>query len=238
MLLSVIIPMYNEENNVIGTAQALLDCLRKADIDFEIILSDDGSTDATAEKAASIAANNPEIRLIRYETNHGKGYSVRLGMLESLGEYAIFTDCDLAYGTDVILDVLSELRASDADICIGSRAIHPSGYSDYPWMRRLFSETYIKILKRHAGFVYSDSQCGIKGFSRAAANAIFSKCVIDGFAFDLEALILADKLGFKIKEHPVRVLSHVSKASKVHMFRDAFKMLRDVKVIKRTHAQR
>lgn len=238
MLLSVIIPMYNEENNVIGTAETLLDRLRKADIDFEIILSDDGSTDATAEKAAFLAAQNPEIRLIHYETNHGKGYSVRRGMLESLGDYAIFTDCDLAYGTDVILEILNELRTTDAEICIGSRSLHPCGYSDYPMIRRILSETYIKIIKRHAGFVYSDSQCGIKGFSRAAANAIFEKCVIDGFAFDLEALILADILKLKIKEHPVRVLSHVSKASKVHMFRDAVKMLRDVKVIKRTHTQR
>jgi len=238
MLLSVIIPMYNEEKNITGTAETLLSCLRGTGLDFEILLCDDGSTDKTSEKADFLASQNPEIRVLRAETNHGKGYSVREGMLESVGDYAIFTDCDLAYGTDVILEFLDELRNSDADICIGSRALHPQGYSDYPKIRRLLSETYIKILKRHAGFVYSDSQCGIKGFKRHAAKSIFEKCVIDGFAFDLEVLMLADMLNLKIKEYPVRILNHVAAASKVHLFRDAFKMLRDVKVIKRTHSQR
>ena len=233
MLLSVIIPMYNEENVVFETAETLLSRLRRTGYDFEIIFSDDGSVDRTAEIVSAIAAENPEVRLIRSEENKGKGHAVRLGMSESLGDYAVFTDCDLAYGADAVLQILDKLRDTNADICIGSRALHPSGYADYPKMRRFISESYVKILKKTASFSYSDAQCGLKGFDRKVCLPLFERCCVDGFAFDLEILMLADSMGIRVCEIPVRVLNHVPENSKVRAVRDAFKMLSDVRTIKK-----
>lgn len=233
MLLSVIIPMYNEENVVFETAETLLSRLRRTGYDFEIIFSDDGSVDRTAEIVSAIAAENPEVRLLRSEENKGKGHAVRLGMAESLGDYAVFTDCDLAYGVEVILQVLDKLRDTNADICIGSRALHPSGYAEYPRFRRIFSKSYVKILKNTASFSYSDAQCGIKGFDRRVCEPLFEGCKVDGFAFDLEILMLADSMGIRVCEIPVRILNHVPENSKVRAVRDAFKMLSDVRTIKK-----
>ena len=232
-MISVVIPMYNEEKNVERTALALLERLRETKCAFEIIFSDDGSTDLSAEIASRLSESNPEVRLLRSEKNRGKGYAVRKGIAESRGEYAVFTDCDLAYGVEPILEILTELRKSNASICIGSRSLHPAGYVEYSFMRRTFSQLYIKILKGAASFNYSDCQCGIKGFDRQICVPLLETCVIDGFAFDLEILMLADSMGLAVCEIPVRVLSHVSKNSKVRMLRDAFKMLRDVWKIKK-----
>ncbi|MBQ9692815.1 MAG: glycosyltransferase [Clostridia bacterium] len=233
MHFSVIIPMYNEEKNVERTALALLSRLRETKCAFEIIFSDDGSVDRSAETVARLSESNPEVRLLRSETNRGKGYAVRKGITESRGDYAVFTDCDLAYGAEPILEILTELRESNAGICIGSRSLHPEGYGEYSLLRRTFSKLYIRILKTAASFNYSDSQCGIKGFNRQICVPLIERCVIDGFAFDLEILMLADSMGIAVREVPVRVLSHVSKDSKVKMLRDAVKMLRDLRRIKK-----
>lgn len=233
MHFSVIIPMYNEEKNVERTAYALLERLRETKCVFEIIFSDDGSSDRSAEIISKLCESNPELRLVRSEKNRGKGHAVRQGIAASRGEYAIFTDCDLAYGVEPILEILAKLRETSAEICIGSRSLHPVGYAEYSFARRKLSQIYIKILKIAASFNYSDSQCGIKGFKRKSCAPMLEMCVIDGFAFDLEMLMLADSMGISVCEIPVRVLSHVSKDSKVRMFRDAFKMLGDVRKIKK-----
>ena len=169
--------------------------------------------------------------MISYAKNRGKGCAVRQGMLAAKGDVRLFTDCDLAYGTDVIRRLYDMFTSNSYDIIIGSRNIGKDGYEGYTPLRRLASKTYIQVLCAVGGFKLSDSQCGFKAFSAAAAEAVFRQCETDGFAFDFEAILWATKLGMKIKEIPVKIINH--RESKVHVFSDTFKMLRDLRRMKR-----
>lgn len=233
--LSVIIPMYNEEKRAADTARTLSDFLdgKFPDGDYEIIFSNDGSRDSCAKLVSELAL--PHVRVIGYPDNRGKGSAVREGVISALGEAVVYTDCDLAYGCDAIYGIYSAFAKADADLVIGSRNLSKDGYEGYTALRKLMSKTYIKLISLVAGFKYTDSQCGLKCFRNSAANDIFGRCTINGFAFDLEVLILADKLGKKVSEFPVRVINHNEGDSKVNPIKDTLKMLKDISKIKKTH---
>lgn len=232
--LSVVIPMYNELEAAPQTAVELSEFLRdKLGNDFEILFSDDGSTDGCAEAVASLKL--PCVRVIRYAVNKGKGSAVREGILRCNGDIVVYTDSDLAYGTEAVYNIYRELEKTGANIVIGSRNIKKDGYAGYTALRKLMSKAYIKLISVFADFEYSDSQCGIKAFTVESAKTIFSRCSVNGFAFDLEVLILADKLKMKIKEFPVKIINHRESVSKVNPVKDTLKMLGDVRKIKKKH---
>ncbi len=239
MKLSIIIPMYNEEKNVAGTVDALLEAARIHPwYATEIVLVNDGSQDNTASEAAKAAEADGRIIADGYPENHGKGYAVRYGMLKAGGELRVFTDCDLAYGTEALYkmaDMLFDKHKKDekVGVCIGSRNLSPEGYEGYTFLRRVMSKTYLKVISVAAGFKHSDSQSGIKCFTAQAAQDVFSRCEVDRFAFDLEALMFAEKLGYKVTEMAVKVINHNESASKVNPVRDTLRMLRDIKQIKK-----
>ena len=168
------------------------------------------------------------VRLIRYENNKGKGCAVRTGMLESRGDIVMFTDCDIAYGVDIIKNVYDYFVADTegTDVLVGSRNLSKDGYEGYTFLRKLASKTYIKVIAVAAGFKLTDSQCGIKAFRSDIAKKIFSNCEVDRFAFDLEVIMIATKLKAQIGEMPVKIINH--RESTVHVLRDSVKMLRDV----------
>ncbi|MGI6202573.1 MAG: glycosyltransferase family 2 protein [Eubacteriales bacterium] len=231
--LSVVIPVYNEASIVADTARALteyLDGLFPGG-EYEVIFSDDGSTDESAKIIAALGY--PRVRLVSHKPNKGKGAAVRDGILAARGKYVLFTDCDLAYGTEVIGRFYGALDESGADAAIGSRRLHEKGYAGYTFLRKLASKVFYRTVALLVGFRFSDSQCGIKCFKTGIAQKIFSQCKIDGFAFDLEALMLYAKSGARVLELPVTIVNH--RESKVHVFRDAYRMLRDVLKIKRLH---
>ena len=114
---------------------------------------------------------------------------------------------------------------------VGSRNLSSDGYEGYTAIRKLASKIYIKVLGILGGFRLSDSQCGVKGFTKEAAHEIFSRCETDGFAFDFEAIMTASYLGYGIGELPVKIINH--RESKIHVFSDSLKMLSDVVKIKR-----
>lgn len=232
-VLSVVIPVYNEASIVANTVRALTDYLDGLfpDGGYEVIFSDDGSTDKTVQIIAEAA--HPRVRIVGHKPNKGKGAAVRDGMLAARGEYALFTDCDLAYGTEVIGRFCNTLKESGADAAIGSRRLQDDGYAGYTVLRKLASIIYFKAVALLAGFKYSDSQCGIKCFKTTLAKKIFPQCKIDGFAFDLEVMLLVARSGARVLELPVTIVNH--RASKVHVFRDSFRMLRDVLKIRRLH---
>ncbi len=236
MLLSVCIPMYNESAIVADTLRALDDALSAwaagTGNDYELLFMDDGSADGSARKVAALAREDgrTRVRVEGYPDNRGKGAAVREAVLASRGDAVLFTDCDLAYGTDVI-GVFADAVRDGADVAIGSRRLHPGGYADYTPVRRLASEIFVRILRIAAGFRLSDSQCGCKAFRGEVGRRIFRLCETDGFAFDQEFLMIAAKAGIPIREIPVKVVNH--RASKVRLFRDSFRMLRDVLRIRR-----
>jgi len=235
MKISIIIPMYNEAAIAEACVRTLAAAMETAGMSYEILFSDDGSTDGCAvliEKTArELSLTGGDIRVVRADRNRGKGHAVRLGMQAAQGELCLFTDCDLAYGTDVIAAMANRMKLSETDVLIGSRAIAEDGYAGYTLTRRLASKAYVRLLAASAGFRYTDSQCGIKLFRREAAQKIFSLAETDGWAFDFELLLLADKFGYTIEEYPVTVLNH--RESKIHLLRDSIKMAGDIRKIKK-----
>jgi len=238
MKISIVIPMYNEQNILSETIAQVDNYLRlrfqrsQCEREYEIIASDDGSTDNTRELLYEAAKKYGSLRVVGYDVNRGKGAAVRNGILHADGDIIIFTDCDLAYGTDVI-GRIAEMFDAETDIVIGSRNLAKDGYEGYTFLRKVMSKTYLKLINIAAGFKHSDSQSGIKGFRKDAAQKIFSRCEIDRFAFDLEALMIAGKLGFKIREMPVKIINHAEGTSKVRIVRDTLRMLRDIARIKK-----
>ena len=236
MKLSVVIPAYNEEAIVRDTIRTLSDALcamcRSAVIDdYELIFVSDGSADRTPQYLQEAGDADAHLRACIYTPNRGKGCAVRTGVLASTGDIVLYTDCDLAYGTDVIASAVRQLTNTGADILIGSRAIHPEGYAGYTPLRKLASVLYLRILSVAAGFRHSDSQAGFKAMRGAVGREIFSQCIIDRFAFDLEMLMRAQKAGCTITELPVKIVNH--RESSIHLIRDSIRMLRDIVRIKK-----
>ncbi len=230
MKFSLCIPMYNESSIIKETAQTLHEYMSANFDDYEIIFSDDGSKDGCGDMVREM--NLPCVRVVGYEQNMGKGYAVRTAMLASEGDYVMFTDADLAYGTDVIKEVYNTFLANpDADVVIGSRNLHKDGYEGYTAIRKLASKAYIKVLCIVGGFKLSDSQCGCKAFTGKAVRKIFPRCEINRFAFDFECILWAVKFGMRVVEMPVKIINH--RESTVHVFSDSFKMLKDLLKMKK-----
>ena len=217
--------MYNESSIIKDTAKTLHEYMSENFEDYEIIFADDGSRDGCGDMVREM--NLPCVRVVGYEQNMGKGYAVRTAVLAAKGDYVMFTDADLAYGTDVIKEVYNTFLSNpDADMVIGSRPLHKEGYAGYTAIRKLVSKTYIKVLCILGGFKLTDSQCGCKAFTGEAAGRIFPRCEINRFAFDFECILWAVKHGMKIVEMPVKIINH--RESTVNVMRDAPKMVRDI----------
>ena len=229
--LSLIIPMYNEESILPDTLLAVHSYMQeKFGTGYEVLYVDDGSTDRSAEIVAQ--ATYPHTRVLRNKENHGKGFVVRQGMLAASGEICIFTDCDLAYGTGVIGQMAALFEENPAtDVFIGSRDKHPEGYAGYSFTRRLASRVYRTLLRLFYGLKLSDSQSGIKGFRREAAQKIFSRAETNGFAFDFEAILIGERLGLRFGEMPAKVIGN--RPGHVRLLRDSFRMLRELRRIRR-----
>lgn len=225
--------MYNEISIVCEAVETFSRYMAENFEDWELIFVDDGSSDGCGEAFAEKYLSE-NIKLISYKPNRGKGYAVRRGMLAAEGDVIVFTDCDNAYGTDVIAEIYKRFSESDADIIVGSRNMDKSGYDGYTFIRRIASKTYIKFINLIAGFGkyhLSDSQCGFKGFRKDAAKKIFANCEVDRFAFDLEAIMIGGKCGYKFAQMPVKIINH--RESKVNVFKDAFRMMGDVSRMKK-----
>ncbi len=230
MKFSLCIPMYNESSIIKDTARTLHDYMTANFDDFEIIFSDDGSKDGCGDMVREMKL--PNVRVVGYEQNMGKGYAVRTAMLAADGDMVMFTDADLAYGTDVIKQVYDTFEANpDTGMVIGSRTLHKDGYAGYTAIRKIASKIYIKVLGIIGGFKLSDSQCGCKAFRTDAVKKIFPRCEVNRFAFDLEAILWAGKYGIRIVEMPVKIINH--RESSVNVFSDSFKMVKDILKMKR-----
>ncbi len=232
MKISVVIPMYNEEKIIKDTARVLHTYMDKefGKGNFEILFSNDGSTDNSVKAVEELGLDG--VFVVGYPKNQGKGCAVRTAMLEARGDVVMFTDADLAYGEAVIGGFYEFFRKSpDTKMLIGSRNLNSDGYSEYTLLRKIMSKVFIKVLCIAGGFKLSDSQCGCKAFQNATAKQIFSKCEINGFSFDFEAIMIAQKLGVRIDEIPVKIINH--RESKVNIIMDTFKMLSDVRRIRK-----
>jgi dolichyl-phosphate beta-glucosyltransferase len=233
--LSIIIPAYNEEARLAGTLDAITRYARQSLDRAEIIVVDDGSSDATAQIAAAWSAEDDarvSVRVLRHRSNQGKGASVREGMLAASEPYALMTDADLSTPIDDVERLATAIE--HADVVIGSRSIPGSRITRrQPIYRMSMGKIFNRFVRALAVGGISDTQCGFKLLKRDVAQAVFSRCTIDRFAFDVEAIYVARRLGYRVVEVPVRW--HNSPASTVHPIFDSARMLWDLARIRRRH---
>ncbi len=226
-MITLIIPAYNEKLIIENTIKIAYEYLSNNFKEYEIIVVDDGSSDGTGNIVSRMNIEN--LRVISYDKNRGKGYAVRQGIFASKGDYIFFTDSDLAYGVEVIKPAYCKMKKEKGDVIIGSRKLSEDGYKNYPLKRLLASKIFSFITGLISGLSY-DTQCGFKGFRKDVAIKIFENCVIDRFAFDFEAMIVAKKMGFNILEIGVSIINH--RESKVNIFKDSINMLKDIFKVK------
>lgn len=224
--LAVVIPAYNEEVRLAHSLERVSAYFQAQTYTWQVTIVSDGSTDQTDDLVRKHAAADPRFRLLSYQPNRGKGYAVRKGILESPGQIILFCDADLATPQAETAKLLAAIE-SGADVAIGSRPLRESSLDvRQPWYREFLGRAFNLAVRSLAVRGIHDTQCGFKMFTRAAADAIFSRCALDGFSFDLEALMIARDLGLKIEEIPIH-WAH-QEGSKVSLMRDGPRMLSDL----------
>jgi glycosyltransferase involved in cell wall biosynthesis len=230
--LSIVLPCFDEAERLPGTLAAYLAHFPPSRAEVELIVVDDGSSDGTSAIADQIAAADPRVRVVRTPHNHGKGYAVRVGVQAAQGELVVFTDADGSYGPEQLERVVAALGR--APVAIGARLGSQAGTGS-PLLRRLASPVFNRVMRLLLGLPFHDTQCGLKGFRRDAAEALFQRARVDGFAFDAEALLVARRLGFEVVEVPVTAEDR--QGSKVRVGGDALRMLADVWKVRRAAAR-
>ena len=227
---SIVIPAYNESARIPATLKAVVDCVRARGWDAEIIVVNDGSTDTTAQIVRDIAREAHEVRLLENPGNHGKGYSVRSGVLHALGDVVMFTDSDLSAPIEEAERLFSAI-ASGADIAIGSRWLE-SGRQTHrqPLYRQFFGRCFNMVCRMVMQLPFADTQCGFKAFTRAAAQTVFQLQSIERWGFDPEILFIALKRGFRIVEVPVS-WAH-DERTRMSYLKDGMQMLEELATIR------
>lgn len=207
MLLSIVIPAYNEENKVKRDVEQASLFLNQHYMDGEVIVVDDGSKDRTA-KAASSAHTGPlvELGIIRFDKNKGKGFAVKKGILSSKGEIVLFADSGTCIPYENALPYIKKIRSGQVDIALASRYAKDTViHRNRPLPRRILSKLFhwAAVLITGLPKKITDSQCGFKIYNGDIARELFSQCLISGFLFDLEIIIRAIRQGYTIIEFPV-----------------------------------
>lgn len=235
--LSITIPCYNEARRLPGSLQQLASYVKSLPLAAEIIVVVERSSDGTAEIAAEIAARESSVTVMANDVRRGKGFALRTGVLRTRGAVVFTMDADLSVPVTGIGEFLQYLEQHPGvDVLVGNRqhpgsdiAIHQNA------LRERMGQLFNACVRTAVGGQLRDTQCGFKAFRHRAATEIFFRQTIDGFACDVEILMLADQLGFRVHDRPVRWSN--SPESKVRLFRDPLRMLFDlVQVRKRVAA--
>lgn len=211
-----------------------MDYLKQHRPDAELIVVDDGSSDKTADLARATLANSPTLRtsVISYQSNLGKGRAVRLGLLASRGDVALFSDADLSAPITEAPKLIEPVQRGECDLVFGSRALDRGLIGVHqPWRREQGGRVFNLVVRLATGLPFWDTQCGFKAFRMEVCRPIIEGATIDRFGFDVELLYLAHRAGLKLREIPVR-WNHYD-GSKVNVMSDSFKILGEVGLIRR-----
>lgn len=222
--LSIVIPAYNEEHRLPTSLRKIIDFAASCPFSVEVIVVDDGSQDRTGEVVRQFIYEAPFISLLSMD-HRGKGHAVRAGMLEARGDYLFLADSDLAMPIDEVPKFLPPLN-TDYDIAIASREIAGAVRYDEPFYRHFIGRVFNWIVRLLAVKDISDTQAGFKCFRRHAARKLFSLQTIDGWGFDVEILMVAQRSGMKIVEVPIHW--YHNNDSRVRPVYDAYRMFCEV----------
>lgn len=200
--LSIVVPAFDEERRLPASLARIVEWLsgRIPPLAAEILVVDDGSSDGTARVAAEAASRGVPVRVLTHAANRGKGAAVRTGVLAAEGRLVLVTDADLS----TPIEEAEKLLAAGAPVAIGSRAVDPSLVVErQPLYRVAMGKLFNLLVRLLCVGGIRDTQCGFKLFTRDAAREVFSRARVDRFAWDVEALLLARRLGYAIAEVPV-----------------------------------
>jgi glycosyltransferase involved in cell wall biosynthesis len=229
--LSIIIPAFNEEDRLPKTLDRVVAYLHTKPDRAEVIVVDDGSTDATARVVRDYGKKYVALRLVSNGGNKGKGFSVRHGMLEARGDVALFSDADLSTPIEEADKLLAAVRDQGYDAAIGSRAVDRSLIEVHQSaIREQAGIFFNRMVRWIMGIDFSDTQCGFKVFRRERSQIIFEQQRIERFGFDPEILFLAKRNGLRVVEVPVR-WSHDS-ATKVNVLADGVRMFFELLLVR------
>ena len=224
--LSIVIPAYNEECRLDATLEKIDSFITDQNVNAEIIIVDDGSSDGTARLVMRHMQQKPYLRLLQNHINRGKGFSLRRGVEVALGDVVLMTDADLSVPMKEAGKLLEAIEEG-ADIAIGSRAADAGGERhSAPWHRRLCSAGFKLVVRSVLGLRFEDTQCGFKAFRRKAARLVFSRQRIERWGFDPEVLMLADRFCFVVTEVGVEAVH--DNRSRLNLVSDSFQMLCEV----------
>ncbi len=225
---TAVIPCYNEAARIGGTLQSTLDYLAANAPQSELIVVNDGSTDATAAIAREkLDGATIQTRLLENFPNRGKGAAVRSGLLAAQKPIGLFFDADLSTPLGEVPKLIEPIAKGEVDIAFGSRALDRSLIGVHqPWRREQGGRVFNLLVRAATGLPFWDTQCGFKAFQLDVCRRILEAAHVNGFAFDVELLFLANRAGLRIREIPVR-WNH-AEGSKVSFFRDSLRMLREV----------
>lgn len=230
-LLSIVIPSFNEERRLPGTIEAIKRFFDRFPFSLEILIIVEKSSDKTLDLARDLTEEDKRFKVVDNLVHRGKGYAVKSGILMARGKYVLFMDADLATPPSEVIQFLATFYDDpSADIVLGNRNLEGSVAHGQTALRSTMSRVFSGAVRLLSGISMSDTQFGLKAFRGEIAKSIFQLVETDGFAFDIEALLIAERFGFSFVERPVEWRNVAG--SKVNPLRDATQMIKDVVVIR------
>jgi dolichyl-phosphate beta-glucosyltransferase len=221
---SLVIPAYNEENRLPWTLAELRRFLDTSSLDYRVLVADDGSTDRTATLAAAMG---PRFSTVSLPQNRGKGAAVRNAMLHATGTVLAFTDADLPFELESLRQAYDLVRSAKCEVVFGARDLAQSTHrAKRKLSRTIATWLFREVVKRLVSHEVTDTQCGLKAFSRRAAKEIFSRLTLEGFSFDAEVVFLTQRLGLEFQRIPVNLVREYG--STLSLRRHTIPMLCDI----------
>lgn len=231
-LLSLVVPAYKQEKTIVRDIECLNEVLSSMQCKYEILVVVDGFMDKTYDILLNLKSEISSLKVLGYEENHGKGYAIKYGVAKANGEVIGFIDAGMDLNPSEISVALDLMEWNKADIIVGSK-LHSESKVNYPFSRKILSWGYRNLTQLLFGFNVRDTQVGFKFFKRKVAKDVFQRIIIKRFAFDIEVLTVAYKLGYtRIYEAPVKIdFRGVSSITSGNFWNVIFSMLWDTAAV-------